>query len=219
MSYRMILASASPRRREILSQVGLLYEVMPSDFEEQAAADNPQEYVRLLACGKAAAVAAALAAGQGVQPEPAGAAERERSAGNQDKPIVVIGADTVVVYGDEILQKPRDKADAFRMLSALQGDVHEVDTGVAVIVLMPDGSRREKSFTVRTQVECYPVSEAELHAYLREDEYADKAGGYAIQGRFAAYIKEIRGDYYNVVGLPVSALLQALKELGINFLQ
>lgn len=198
MKHRIILASASPRRREILSQVGFSYEVVPSDFEEQAEADTPQEYVRLLACGKAKAVADTL---------------------GEKQSVVVIGADTVVVHRGEILQKPVDKADAFRMLSALQGDVHEVDTGVALIILGPDGRCEEKSFTVRTQVECYPVSEAELWRYLEDDEYADKAGAYAIQGRFAAYIKEIRGDYYNVVGLPVSALIQALKESGINFLQ
>ncbi len=201
MDYQIILASASPRRREILSQVGLEFEVIPSDFEEQAEAETPQEYVRLLAYGKAASVAGTVFAAK--KPE-------------KGLPLIIVGADTVVVHRDTILQKPVDKKDAFRMLSALQGDVHEVDTGVAVIVRMPDGSRKERSFTVRTQVECYPVSEAELNAYLSEDEYADKAGAYAIQGRFAAYIKEIRGDYYNVVGLPVSALLQALKELGVK---
>ncbi len=201
MDYQMILASASPRRREILSQVGLEFEVMPSDFEEHAKAATPQEYVRLLAYGKAAAVAEKVFETKGKSGE---------------IPRIVVGADTVVVHQDEILQKPVDKEDAFRMLSILQGDVHEVDTGVAVLVRMPDGSRRETSFTVRTQVECYPVSVSELNAYLAEDEYADKAGAYAIQGRFAAYIKEIRGDYYNVVGLPVSALLQALKELGVE---
>ncbi|MBQ9119217.1 MAG: septum formation protein Maf [Lachnospiraceae bacterium] len=208
MSCRIILASASPRRREILSQVGLVYEVIPSDFEEHAKADTPQEYVRLLAYGKAKAVADMLK-----KNKTAGECLAENSS---EEPVMVIGADTVVVHRDVILQKPVDKEDAFRMLSALQGDVHEVDTGVAVLVQMPDGSHREKSFTVRTQVECYPVTKAELWKYLEDDEYADKAGGYAIQGRFAAYIKEIRGDYYNVVGLPVSALLQALKELEIN---
>lgn len=204
MKYRMILASASPRRREILSQVGIEYEIQPADVEENAEADSPQEFVRLLAKKKAEAVEARLKN------------EGRPAAGFAEKaplPVVILGADTVVVQGDKILGKPKDKEDAFAMLSTLSGTTHEVDTGVALLVIKPDGTRKIQSFTSRTEVEFWPVTREEIMDYLSCEEYADKAGSYAIQGRFAAYIKGISGDYYNVVGLPVSEVLHHIKEM------
>lgn len=118
----------------------------------------------------------------------------------------------------EILNKPMDIADARRMLLRLQGDVHAVYTGVA---LCHKGKRLDDlpdfvNFAVRTEVVFYPMEEAEIEQYLACGEYADKAGAYAIQGRMAAYIREINGDYYNVVGLPLSAIVQELKKIEGN---
>ena len=204
MKYRMILASASPRRREILSQVGIEYEIQPAEVEENAEADSPQEFVRLLAKKKAEAVEAML------RKEGRLAAAFSVT---EPLPIVILGADTVVVQDDKILGKPKDKEDAFAMLSALSGTTHEVDTGVALLVIKPDGTREIRSFTSRTEVEFRHVTREEIMDYLSCEEYADKAGSYAIQGRLAAYIKGISGDYYNVVGLPISEVLYYIKEM------
>ncbi len=216
MYQRLILASASPRRREILSQAGIPFTVQVADFDEESVQkklaasffgntkgnwfagtgdeDYPARYVKALALGKAQDVFMKNAGEVGV---------------------VVLGADTVVAHRGEILNKPMDIADARRMLLRLQGDVHAVYTGVA---LCHKGKRLDDlpdfvNFAVRTEVVFYPMEEAEIEQYLACGEYADKAGAYAIQGRMAAYIREINGDYYNVVGLPLYAIVQELKKL------
>lgn len=221
MYNRLVLASASPRRREILTQAGIPFEVQAADFDENkvrealetpdiqngisdgpsALEDYPARYVRALALKKAQAVAAE----------------------NADPKCIVLGADTVVVHRGKILNKPADKEEAGRMLARLQGDTHAVYTGVALcrgagrmdLPVNPcgaDGASVLANFAVRTEVVFYPMSDAEIEAYLSCGEYADKAGAYAIQGRMAAYVREIHGDYYNVVGLPLSAVVQALKK-------
>lgn len=207
MGQRLILASASPRRREILAQAGIPFVVQVADFDEEKVRevlaaekgakageeDAPARYVKALALGKAQAVL------------------REHA----DAPgMAVLGADTVVVHRGEILNKPVDMEDARRMLMRLQGDVHAVYTGVA-LGRVPGGQKATpvfSNFAVRTEVVFYPMDAAEIGEYLACGEYADKAGAYAIQGRMAAYIREIRGDYYNVVGLPLSAVVQELKK-------
>ena len=190
---RVILASASPRRRELLRQVGVEFEVIPAVGEELGTATEPGELVKELAACKAQEVF------QRVKASP--------ETGNGD--FAVLGADTVVALDGKILGKPGDKREAFAMLSALQGRRHQVYSGVA-ICFMREGRQDRKCFHVMTEVGVFPMTEAQITAYIATGEPMDKAGAYGIQGRFARYIEGITGDYYNVVGLPVSRVVQAL---------
>lgn len=178
---KIILASQSPRRRELLSLVGVSFTVEVSETEEELRGDAPAEIVRNLARRKAEAVAV-------------------RHAGED---VTVIGADTIVVYADEILGKPKDPADARRMLSELSGNAHQVYTGVCVISVKEG---RADTFAECTDVFVAPLSDAEIDAYISTGEPFDKAGSYGIQGVFARHIEKIDGDYFNVVGLPVGRL-------------
>ena len=187
MNKRIILASASPRRKELLSVITEDFLVLPSDAEEiipsDISADKTAEYLAKI---KAQAVAA-------------------------NHPLdVVIGADTCVVVGNEILGKPVDSNDAKRMLNLLSGKTHKVITGCAII---SDG--KTHSFSSETEVEFYPLSETQIEEYINSLEPYDKAGSYAIQGKASLFVKGIKGDYFNVVGLPVAELNLKLKEMGI----
>lgn len=186
---RIILASESPRRRELLEQVGLSFEVMPSKGKETIRETEPDRIVMQLSADKAAEVAALLA---------------ERGNGGA----VVIGADTVVVGMGRILGKPADEQDAFNMLSGLRNGCHYVYTGVTIIY-----KDRQKSFAEKTQVRVCDMTDSEIWEYIGTGECMDKAGAYGIQGRFAEYVTGIDGDYNNVVGLPVARLMRELKEL------
>lgn len=187
---KMILASASPRRRELLSQIGLEFEVMPGQGEEIITRTKPEEIVVELAEGKAKEVF-------------------DAKAGTMEES-VVIGADTIVVHHGQIMGKPADRADAEAMLTRLCGDTHQVYTGVAFFWKEQD-SIRKYSFYERTNVSVYPADREEIQAYVATKEPMDKAGAYGIQGRFAAWIQRIEGDYNNVVGLPVGRVYQELK--------
>lgn len=187
--YRLILASGSPRRRELLSGMGLDFEVIPSDTEEEPQGEHPGEIVMHLARQKAQAVYQRLAVSV------------------QAKPLLVIGADTVVVIADEIMGKPASPEEAYNMLSKLSGNTHQVYTGVHLM-----GDNQSRSFYVQTDVSCYALSEAEKWEYIKTKDPFDKAGGYGIQGSFGVYVEKICGDYNNVVGLPVSRLYQELKQ-------
>lgn len=187
----LILASASPRRKELLNQVGYTHSVCPSFAEERTTKTAPDEMVEELSIGKALDVAKNC----------------------QEKgDITVIGADTVVSYKGQVLGKPKDKEDAYRMLLLLQGEVHQVYTGVTIAQRI-DGVLRHKTFSECTDVTLYSMTEDEINAYIETQEPMDKAGAYGIQGRFAVYVKAISGDYNNVVGLPVARLHQELKRL------
>ncbi|MCR5675797.1 MAG: Maf family protein [Lachnospiraceae bacterium] len=220
----IVLASASPRRRELMEQAGLSFSVLPAVRDEVPGERSPEETVRFLSCQKAREVAERLQEGEReVLPE-----SFRKSGGN----LLVIGADTVVSLDKEILGKPRDRADAGRMLRMLSGRTHEVWTGVTVIGCpnvgetaggdgtaehLPDGWRtgpagREITFAVCTGVDVASLSEEEIEAYLATGEADDKAGAYGIQGRFAIHVRGIRGDYNNVVGLPIAALYRILRE-------
>ena len=179
-----ILASASPRRREILQQVGLDFAVMPSEKEEVITKQEPKDAVMELALQKA-----------------------EDIAGRTDSECMVVGADTVVAMDGRILGKPKDEEDAARMLRMLSGRRHQVYTGVACIC-----SGVKRVFYEETSVHFYPVSEQEIKTYISTGEPMDKAGAYGIQGKAACFIRGIEGDYYNVVGFPVARFLQVLKE-------
>lgn len=198
MSRKVILGSASPRRRELLAQIGARFEVRTSGREEVYHSTVPEEIVRELAIMKAENVAEDLADEQGRTPEDT----------------IVIGADTIVVLDGKILGKPKDEKDAADMIGALQGRSHEVYTGVAILDYDARGKKNVSVRAVGTKVYVNSMDEAEISAYIATGEPMDKAGAYGIQGRFAAYIDRIEGDYYNVVGLPVSYVYQALKRLG-----
>lgn len=191
---KIILASNSPRRRELLQQVGIAFQVIPPQVEEVAEGDHPAQIVMSLSRQKALCVA-------------------QRSPGE-----IVLGADTVVVYDKEILGKPADAQEAFDMLSMLSGRTHQVYTGVTII----DGEGRVRSFYEETEVTMYEHDRQELKAYVATGEPMDKAGAYGIQGRGAFLVERISGDYNNVVGLPVArvyrelAKIQDFKEMSNN---
>ena len=178
----LVLASKSPRRRELLSLITPDFEIKTADADETLPEGiSPDKAVEYLSKIKA---------------EPFK---------NDDD--IVIGADTVVAVDGKIIGKPADRADAFSMLKALSGREHSVFTGVTVI----KGSKAE-TFSVETKVKFYPLTDEEIESYLDTGEPFDKAGGYGIQGKGALLVESICGDYFNVVGLPVSRLSRALKE-------
>lgn len=183
----IILASASPRRKELLNQIGLPFRVCVSDCDEIITERLPERVVCELSRQKARDVWQKMKTGQ-----------------------LVIGADTVVAYSGRILGKPVCAAQAIEMLKLLAGNTHQVYTGVT-FCYQENGKEKEHTFYETTEVTLYPMSREEITAYVETGEPMDKAGAYGIQGRFAAYVKEIRGDYNNVVGLPVGRLYQELK--------
>lgn len=211
---RLILASASPRRKELLEQAGAVFEIIPAKGEELITKEEPREVVMELALQKAKEVAALV-------PEQESAASPEKvkvqtsnlSADGEE--MVILGADTVVACDGRILGKPVDEADAVRMLSVLSGNTHSVYTGVAV-VWKKDGNEHIFQFYEETKVTMYPMSQAEIEAYVKTGEPMDKAGAYGIQGKCAIYIEKIMGDYNNVVGLPIARIYQEMKRLGIE---
>jgi septum formation protein len=183
----LVLASASPRRLELLRQVGIEPEVRPVDIDESVLPDeSPQDYVTRLALAKA------RAAGQ-----------------HETRP--VLGSDTAVVIDTQILGKPQDAEEAATMLRRLSGRIHTVLTAVALL----HGSA-ERVVVTSTEVEFAPLSEAEIQAYWETGEPADKAGAYGIQGRAAAFIRRVNGSYTGVVGLPLFETVEMLKELGVR---
>lgn len=204
---KIILASASPRRRELLSQIGLTFTVMPGDVEENPASTLPQDIVIELSKAKARDIWEK--AGRGDIYDDITDANVSRDA------CLVISADTVVAIEDEILGKPKDEDDAVRMLTLLSGKEHQVYTGVTMIWINEEGKEEEYSFYVCTGVLMYRISRAEILSYVRSGEPMDKAGAYGVQGRAAAYIKGIRGEYSNVVGLPVGRLYQEMKAFDL----
>ncbi len=194
---RVILASGSPRRKELLEQVGVSFEISVADGEEIITRKLPWEIVEELSLQKATEVAKRY--------------EVETEVSEQT---VVIGADTIVAYGEEIMGKPKSEEMAKEMLRKLQDGSHQVYTGVTLIIMTAEG-RQVVTFHEKTDVVMYPMSEAQIEAYVATKEPMDKAGSYAIQGKCAAYVKGICGDYNNVVGLPVARLMQELFKLGI----
>lgn len=198
---RIILASASPRRKELLEQIGLTFDILVSDAPEVITKSEPAEVVAELSLQKAEAVAQKIAAQEKGLPKTASQ--------KAEKGVIVIGADTVVCQDGQIMGKPKDKEEAAKMLSRLAGNTHSVFTGVTVIA---DGAV-VRTFSCETKVCVYPMTQKEIWDYIGTGEPMDKAGAYGIQGRFAAWVESIEGDYNNVVGLPVAALWQVLKAL------
>ncbi|MDQ3817942.1 MAG: Maf family protein [Acidobacteriota bacterium] len=189
LTEKLLLASGSPRRAEILRAVGWPFETMATDIDETfLEGESAESEVKRLALAKA---------------EAAGARRETRA--------LVLGADTTVVVDSEILAKPEDDEDARRMLRLLSGRWHEVLTGVALVRAGEDG-RRAVAYE-RTRVRFGKMSDEEIDWYVRSDEPMDKAGGYAVQGRAALFIEEIRGDYWNVIGLPIRLVYRMVKKM------
>lgn len=186
---RYILASKSPRRQELLGRTGLPFEVIPSDMDEIITKEVPSDVVMELAEQKARHVYKLLA---------------------DKSDVTVIGSDTIVVYRNEILGKPADKQEAYDMLSMLADRTHQVYTGVSLII-NKNGTMNVKTFYEKTDVTFYPIYKEDLRRYVESGDPMDKAGSYGIQGDFSIHIKEIHGDYNNVVGLPIGRLYQELK--------
>lgn len=193
--YGMILASASPRRKDILSNIGVKFGIFTADCDEYIEeGTEPENAVMLLSMKKCAASAKYFS--------------------GEDK--IVIGADTVVVFENEILTKPKDKEDAHIMLKRLSGKTHSVLTGVSIL---RTSDAKCESFYEKTDVKFKDLTDEEISAYIATGEPLDKAGSYGIQGIGSVFIEKIDGDYFNVVGLPVSRLCEKLKnEFGINII-
>ena len=194
---KYILASGSPRRRELLEQAGISFEISQAQGEEISTKEAPADIVEELSYKKADEVA-----------------QRYLEKYKNDT-VVIIGADTIVASGDEIMGKPKNAADAEAMLAKLQGDTHQVYTGVTLIILEKGKEKRGReiiTFHEKTDVHMYPMTAEQIAAYVATGEPMDKAGAYAIQGKCAIYIRGISGDYNNVVGLPVARLMQVFFE-------
>ena len=191
---KYILASQSPRRRELLGMLGITFDIEPATGEERQVGTTPQEIVQNLASAKASEIAAH----------------------HTGEDVTVIGADTIVVCGGEILGKPKDRADMERMIRMLSGRTHDVYTGVAICraVGAVSGTDGIRTFAECTRVHFYPMSEEEIAAYVAHSDGMDKAGAYGIQSDAAIYISGIEGDYQNVVGLPVARLYHELREMA-----
>ena len=202
---RIILASASPRRKELLEQIGVEFEICPAKGDEIITKTIPSEVVEELSSQKAMEIAELITQ-----------YDSEHRDITTPTDIMVIGADTVVAYENQILGKPKDEEDARRMLSLLSGKIHSVYTGVTVVLIDKNGRAGKITFHEKTDVGMYPMSDKQIRDYIATGESADKAGSYAIQGKCAIHIREIKGDYNNVVGLPVARLYQELISLGID---
>ena len=185
---KLILASASPRRRELLGKIGMEFDVLPAKGEEVITKTLPWEVVEELSFQKAKEIAEL-----------------------QSEECIVIGSDTIVAKGEEIMGKPKNEEDAFRMLSEISGNCHQVYTGVTLI--RTGSEPKVITFAEKTDVYLYEMSEREILDYIASGDCLDKAGSYGIQGDFAIHVKGIAGDYYNVVGLPIGKVYQELKQL------
>ncbi len=191
----IILASASPRRKELLEQAGFLFSIMPSNAEEKMIEEEPNLIAENLAFQKANDIYQQL--------------KKENK-----NDFIVIGADTIVHYNGDILGKPEDEQEAFDMLSMLSDRTHQVYTGVCIIY-RGKGSKQVEIFSERTDVTFYPLTAFEIKDYIGTGDPLDKAGAYGIQGPFAIHVREINGDYNNVVGLPIAKLYQTMKSMGL----
>ena len=190
----LILASASPRRRELLTKADIPFTVMPADIKEVSVAGEPADVAEEISSYKAEYVAEKLI--------------KEKK---QDS-FVILSADTIVTVDGKVLGKPRDEEEAFNVLKELQGREHEVYTGVTIAVKHPGKNVHYKQFHEKTRVKIYPVSDEQIRDYISTGEPLDKAGSYAIQGDAAKFIRSINGDYYTIVGLPIAELYHRLKK-------
>lgn len=196
--YKIILASNSPRREELLKQAGVNFTIIPSTKDEITTKERPEEIVGELALNKAKEVALSV-----------------------NEQAIIIGADTMVAIGDKILGKPHNEENSKKMLTLLQGREHQVYTGVGIIIKsIIDGQVRERelSFFQLSEVRVSKLNEKQIRDYIATKEPFDKAGAYGIQGKFAVHIESITGEYNNIVGLPIAKIYRTLLAEGIDLL-
>ena len=198
--FKIVLASASPRRRQILELTGIEFEIWPSEKEELITQTDPSRVCLELSRQKAVDVAAQIMTYNDSHPELTTAVD-----------ILVIGADTIVAKDGLILGKPKDEDDAVRMLHLLSGNTHSVYTGVTFVFIDKDGRTGEYGFREETRVSFFPVDDEDIKAYVATGDVLDKAGAYGIQSGAAAFVRSIDGDFYNVMGLPIARLIHELK--------
>ncbi|MCR5594301.1 MAG: Maf family protein [Lachnospiraceae bacterium] len=191
------LASASPRRREIIEKLGIKADIRVSGADEETDILDPEALVTELSKKKAVSVSADI-----------------HKAQDDDQPYCVIGADTVVSIDGMILGKPKDEQDAADMLSRLSGRTHQVFTGVTIVICKPGQNEDTISFCEKTDVDFCEMTKDEIDAYIATGDPMDKAGAYGVQSLAAPYVSGIKGDYYNVMGLPACRLYHELKKQG-----
>ena len=200
---KVILASKSPRRKEILETLGISFRIVTADTDEQSTQTDPALLVEQLALQKATDVQDLLDAQGQLTPD-----------------TLIIASDTVVALGGEILGKPRDRDDAYRMIKGLQNTTHHVLSGIAFCYFDAQGNYRGAVSHASTAVHFGPMSEADINLYVDSKEPYDKAGAYAIQGLAGRWITGIEGDYFNVVGLPVNTMCELAKQaFGLDLLR
>ena len=189
---RIILASASPRREELLEKIGLKFEVEPSNYAEDMRSElSPDELAKSISLGKAKVVA------------------------SKHKNAIIIAADTFIVFRGKIMGKPNTEAEAIKMLMTLRGESHSVITGFTIL---DTDKNKVLTKSVETIIHIKNLTPEEIDAYVKSKEPLDKAGAYAIQGLGSVIVERIEGDYFNVMGLPLSALAEGLKEFGVRIL-
>lgn len=190
----LVLASSSPRRQELIQMLGLPFEIATNDVDETVSNDlSPKQIVEELSLRKAQASTARIT----------------------DSQSIVIGSDTIVVYLEEVLGKPKDQEDAFRMLKLIEGKTHQVYTGITCIDV---GESRIVTRSRVTDVRMKALSDEQIRAYIATGEPMDKAGAYAVQGIGSTIVESINGDHFNVVGMSLSLLSEMLEELGVKVL-
>lgn len=194
---KLVLASQSPRRVELLKLLGLQFDTIPSDIDESTELTDPIEVVKFLATAKAQLVASQLAKN------------------GTPQAVLVLGADTIVVLGTKILGKPTSRDDAYRMLESMSGQAHKVYTGVAIADLRTGDVIADYACS---DVVFRNVTPDEIAAYVQTDEPLDKAGSYAVQGAASAFIDKIVGCYTNIIGLPTPLTVRMLRGLGLQVL-
>ena len=188
----VILASASPRRKELLEKIGLRFKVVPSNYEEDIPLGlEPHEFAQKISLEKARVVA------------------------SKHQNVIVIAADTFIVFGGQIFGKPHSEKEARKMLETINGRQHSVITGFTI---MDTDTNKALSKSVETRVYIRKLASNEIDAYVESKEPLDKAGAYAIQGLGSVIVEKIEGDYFNVIGLPLSALTESLKAFGVHIL-
>lgn len=197
--FKIVLASASPRRKQLLELAGLEFDIWPSNREESVTASEPEKICTGLSREKALDVASQIKTYNELHDDLVTQTD-----------ILVIGADTIVVRDRAVLGKPKDEDEARMMLHSLSGKVHSVFTGVTLVFMSKDGRVGEKTFFEETKVTFYPLDDDDIDGYIATGEPLDKAGAYGIQGKAAVFVKSIEGDYCNVVGLPVARILHEL---------
>ncbi|NUN15893.1 MAG: septum formation protein Maf [Myxococcales bacterium] len=214
MAIQLILASASPRRKTLLEGLGFNVKVVPSNIEEVRLEDEePENFVKRVSRDKVLTVVQRLSATLYTDSEPNPRPSRSHPGQTRDETRWIVGADTVVVYGNQVFGKPQDAHEAFEMLSQLSGNVHEVITGFCIFDVKKN---KEGLQAVRTYVKFKELSKTEIERYIGVGESMDKAGAYAVQGVGAYLVETLDGSYTNVVGLPLCQVVEMMQEMGAH---